>query len=663
MRPHPIKETLQKLKPFIGKKTDLLWIRYQTAEKIEKPEWERNINLLAQKYGVDVVEDTIILPPPSPEVSAGDIDIGTIRYLNHTPIGFGLKKSELTRHVGIFGSTGSGKTSLSKNILRQLILQNIPFIVFDWERNYRDLISEHENLKVFTVGTTVSPFYFNYLAVPPGLSFQEYVKSVVDVYKRAYIGGVGSDSVLLKVLDKAYQENKVPTTKDLHEIMENQMKGKLKGREMLWKQSTMRMFDFLGYGGTGDMLNVRDNYPVKDLFNDFIIFELGGLSSPYDKRFFIEMFTLWYWLHKEHDGIQHESLKHVLVFEEFHNIVESSDKEDFIQKMFRQIRKYGTGLVVIDQTPSLIPNAIFENLYTKITFTLNHWRNVKAIADAMFMAFDEIKFIGMLKTGQAICRLSARHTQPFLLEVPFLGEGTVVGDEALTQHMSRFSVYSRLKPAPLEEPKGIRSFQKQESLTPLAKILLADIGAEPFIPISKRYKKLGLGAAQGTDVQKELLEKGYVNPVTIDGKKFLEITDQAKQTLKKYDMTPSSGYGRGGFEHSYYINEIKIHLVDSGGFVFIEQDDIDIVGYRLKIDGEHTIAVEVETGKSDIKKNLAKLANYKADERYMIVTNKAGEAKINTVFAKTDHRITQHIKVFSAKEFIKQYSSTSSSNP
>ena len=117
-------------------------------------------------------------------------------------------------------------------------------------------------------------------------------------------------------------------------------------------------------------------------------------------------------------------------------------------------------------------------------------------------------------------------------------------------------------------------------------------GAEPFIPISKRYKKLGLGAAQGTDVQKELLEKGYVNPVTIDGKKFLEITDQAKQTLKQYDITPSSGYGRGGFEHAYYINEIKTYLVDSGGFVFIEQDDIDIVGYRLKIDGEHTIAIE-----------------------------------------------------------------------
>ena len=99
----------------------------------------------------------------------------------------------------------------------------------------------------------------------------------------------------------------------------------------------------------------------------------------------------------------------------------AATKKILSRKCFARSENTGPGLVVIDQTPSLIPNAIFENLYTKITFTLNHWRNVRAIADAMFMAFDEVKFIGMLKTGQAICRLSARHTQPFLLDGPVFG--------------------------------------------------------------------------------------------------------------------------------------------------------------------------------------------------------------------------------------------------
>ncbi len=45
-----IKSTLQKLKPFIGKKADALWVRYNTGDRIEKQEWEQMINLLAEKY-------------------------------------------------------------------------------------------------------------------------------------------------------------------------------------------------------------------------------------------------------------------------------------------------------------------------------------------------------------------------------------------------------------------------------------------------------------------------------------------------------------------------------------------------------------------------------------------------------------------------------------
>jgi hypothetical protein len=41
-----IKEILRKLKPFIGKKADALWVRYRTGDRIEKQEWEQVINLL-----------------------------------------------------------------------------------------------------------------------------------------------------------------------------------------------------------------------------------------------------------------------------------------------------------------------------------------------------------------------------------------------------------------------------------------------------------------------------------------------------------------------------------------------------------------------------------------------------------------------------------------
>lgn len=651
MSTNQVKDTLRRLRPFLGKKVDSLWARWQTAEPDDRQDWEHRIQLLAHKFKIDAVDDRIILPPPPATDSPGSIELGSVSYLGKQYQRFGIDLATLTRHMGIFGSTGSGKTSLAKNILRSLYSRNIPFIAFDWESNYRDLLSEISDLKIFTVGRKAAPFHFNYLEVPPGLSYPEYVKSVVEVFSRAYIGGAGADSVLLKVFDQAYKLHDTPTTQDALKIMAGEMQDQLRGREMLWKQSTMRMFDFLCYGATGEMLSIRKNPPVDSLFKGCIVFELGGLTSPYDKRFFIEMFTLWYWLHLEHAGIEHETLKHVLLYEEFHNIVQGSDKEDFIQKLFRQIRKYGTGLIILDQTPSLIPNPIFENLTTKITFTLNHHQNVSAMANAMSLSPEERLYVGLLMQGQAICKVMGKTQRPFMLDVPYYQLGPNVPDNDLAKHMSQFSEYSKPPEAPMPEPTPIRSIPPKETLSPLGRVLFEDIAQKPFSPVSVRYKKLGLSAAEGTKIQKELLSQKLVKPVPLDGKKFLEPTARGKEHLKASKIEYSLDSGRGGLEHGYWIDAIRNKLASSS-FVFVEQNDIDVVAYKLDQSGEWTIAIQVETGKSDIAKNIGTLGEFEADSRFMIGTNKPALAMIEKLLSKQTEAIQASVQAKLAKPFL-----------
>lgn len=644
MKIHPIKSTLQKLKPFIGKKADSFWIRYQTSDRLERQEWEQTINLIAQKFGVDPVDNEVVLPPPSANVLKGDLHIGNINYLDHPTSDFSLNLPELTRHMGIFGSTGSGKTTLAKNIIRKLIKKKVPFIVFDWERNYRDLLIESKDIKIFTVGDKPSPFYFNYLNRPPGITYQEYVKNVIDVFNRAYIGGVGSDSVLLKVFDQAYIENRIPTTKDVQEILRSEMKSKLRGREMLWKQSSMRMFDFLCYGGTGELLDYPETYPTEKLFDDFVIFELGSLASPNDKRFFIEIFTLWYWLYKEHEGIENETLKHVLIFEEFHNIVLNSSKEDFIQKIFRQIRKYGTGLIVIDQTPALIPNPIFENLYTKISFSLSHAKNVQAISNAMFMDYEERQFLGMLKTGRAICRLMGRYDRPFLIDVPFKESGSNVSDKDIKRHMQVFSEYSRPNKPGTEKWGNIRSIQKVETLSPLGRIMLENISLKPVIGLVKRFKELGLKVSHGYKVIAELASLGMIEPRTIDGNRLYDLTIKGKKILGKKAFLK----GRGGLEHRYYIEKIREYYLGKEGFTFIEKDDIDLVVENI----HRKMAIQVETGKSDIQANLHKLGTYQADQKYMICTNPETTVRVRDLFKDLIVPDKKNIQIVFVRDFL-----------
>jgi hypothetical protein len=631
-----LKETLRKLKPFIGKKADKLWIRYMTADRLEKQEWEQVINLLAEKYRISAIEDSITLPPPVNEESRGDIFIGNTQYLSQPSQKFSLNLPELTRHMGIFGSTGTGKTTLAKNILRELARQEIPFIVFDWEKNYRDLIKESKEVKIFTVGTDISAFYFNYLKMPPGIYYREYVKNVVEIFNKAYVGGAGSDSILLKVFDEAYQEKDLPTTKDAKSILEGQMKGKLRGREMLWKQSSLRMLQFLSYGGTGDVYNTDQSFPIEDLLKGFIVFELGGLANNNDKRFFVEMFTLWYWLYKENQGMEDEKLKHVLVFEEFHNIVENSQKDDLVQKIFRQIRKYGTSLIIIDQTPSLIPTPIFENLYTKITFSLNHKKNVTAIADAMYMDTQERKYIGLLKTGQAICRLMGRYDHPFMLSIPFTKSILNIPDSEIKEHMKDF----------------YKDYRPKFTPSPLQRIFMEDLLKNPFDGSDQRGKRLGLIPRDSVKIQNDLISSGIINPLNIDKRKLFELTEKGKKSLQKLGYKIDSKDKNQGLEHRYFIGKIREVFIAKGWFPFKEKSDIDLVIEK----SDKIIAVEIETGKNkteQTQKNIEKLLKFKADQRFILPTNETAMAKTRNLFSEINLPRQESIQIIPVKEFLK----------
>ena len=645
-----VKSKLRQLKPFIGEKADRIWVRYTTGDKFESRQWEQMVNLLAEKYKINSIEEEIILPPPDRETAKGDIQIGRTSYLNKPAHEFGINFYELTRHVGIFGSTGSGKTTLTKNTLRELIHNKIPFIVFDWEKNYRDLVGEYKNVKIFTIGADTSPFYFNYFKMPDGLSYKEYVKNIIEVFNKAYLGGVGSDSVLLKVFDSAYRQHEVPTTQDALDILDGDMKGeRLRGREMLWKQSSLRMLEFLSYGGTGDIFNVNNFYPIEKLLKDHVVFELGALASSNDKRFFIEMFTLWYWLYKEQQGIQDEKLKHVLVFEEFHNIVENSAKEDLIQKIFRQIRKYGTALIIIDQTPSLIPNPIFENIYSKITFSLNHKRNVTAIADAMFMDFGQSKYIGLLETGQAICRLMGRYNHPFLIDIPFSKSEQNISDQVIRDHMADFyKDYTPEKPA-LDELEPLQVPTKVFTPSPLERVFLDDLLNNPFVGVDKRAKRLGLVPRDSTLIQNTLIENKIIRPVVIDRRKLFELTEQGEKIIAqlglkfKKDKNQSIG-------HRYFVEKIKELFEKSGWTVFKEKSDIDLVAQM----GDRTVAIEVETGKNkteQIEKNVGKLVPFAAADRFIVATNENAFLKIQNIIS--EFNPSESLQLYPVKEFIK----------
>lgn len=649
-----IRTTLQRLKPLYSLpeqlKIDMLWMRYKSADYKERQEIEQLINRLATSHGLEGVDEQIILPPPPETDTEGVISIGKVMYLDKQLFDYKLKLSELTRHAGIFGSTGTGKTTLARQIIKSLVENKVPFIIFDWEKSYRGLIKEFPAVKLYTIGRDAAPLRFNFFKVPPGIGYKEYVKSVIEVFNKAYVGGVGSDTILKRVFDAAYSMNRLPLLSEVKSIIDMSMRGRhnMRGREMLWKQSAMRMIEFMLYGGTGEMYCAQNADSIETLFDNFIVFELGGLANSNDKRFFTEIITLWYTLYLEHKGIEDETLKHALIFEEFHNIVENSEKEDLIVKSFRQLRKYGTGMIALDQTPSQIPNSIFENMGTKITFSLDHHANVRAVANAMYMDKDQVGFIGLLRIGQAIVRAKERYPYPFLISVPFGGKTVQLSDEDIRAHMKPFLHLSKSDKPAINVRQTIQTSPGYE-YTPHtgALILLQEIAVLPFLGTDERYKKLGISSRIGTGFKEKLIDNGYLRPVQVDRKVLYELTDKARTylRLRKIKIPVQA---RGGIEHNFWLEKLKDHFRARNGFPFKEKDDIDlVVEYH-----DSTTLIQVETGKSDIQKNIKTMLEKNCDSLMMIATNRPAEAKIRNIISDSSLPGREKIQVHLAKDFL-----------
>jgi len=198
-----IDSKLKTLKPILGEKKvmKLRAMYYFEDDFRAKREIENRIDLLISTKVKTDINDQIILPPPVEEQCSGDIHLGDVEYLGKYVCPFNLKQKDLNRHMGIFGSTGSGKTTLAKNLIRKLHKKDLPFMIFDWETSYRSLVREFKDVEVLTVGKDIHPLHLNILDVPPGISKDEYAKSLITLLAEDYLSGAGSDSPDITIVD------------------------------------------------------------------------------------------------------------------------------------------------------------------------------------------------------------------------------------------------------------------------------------------------------------------------------------------------------------------------------------------------------------------------------------------------------------------------------
>ena len=530
-----IQDMCQALRPVIGEQADKLWQSYIYADEESKEEIEETIELLAlSNLRNDVTNTTPVFLPPSREEAQGEIEIGHVVYNGKILHPFGLKKSELFQHLSCFSRSGGGKTNLGFLILKSLARQNVPFLVLEWKRNYRDLLPfpEFQQLRVYTIGRNVAPFRFNPLIPPKGVDPKSYLKKLLFVLADSFLLGPGALYIFQCALDDVYQRAGVyngtvkiyPTFHNVFEWIESFSRN-LRGREMLWAASCLRTISCLCFGQIDDIINTNSNQDLEKLLQQQVIFEMDALSHT-DKVFFIQALLLWI-----HDyrltQPQREELVHAIFLEEAHHILPKHGKylagnESIIDVIFREIREYGEALLVYDQMPSEISKACLANSYCTIALNAKEKADVATLAGSMLLDDSQKNALGEMEIGKAIVKLQGRIMKPFMVHIPLVPvKKGIVTDEMLADKMKP---YISIEPANL-----------YDDLSDNEKELLRDIALLPNSGVAARYHRCGLSGRQGDKIKHLLLEKGYIQEqevISDKGKsKALRLSEKGKKVL------------------------------------------------------------------------------------------------------------------------------------
>ena len=545
-----IRQLCLRLKPILGSKIDQIYEAYLSEDSEGKKQVENYLELLAAKYIFqELGQPETILLPPSKEKAAGEYQIGTVQYAGKDLYPFGLKEGEWIQHVAILGRSGAGKTNVGFLILEQLKKKGKPFLLFDWKRNYRDLLalSEFKDVEVYTVGRNIAPFTFNPLIPPAGTNPKTWLKKLNEVIAHAYCLGNGVLFLLQEAVDAVYEEagvydgtvEKWPTFKD---VLLKARNMDTRGRESGWLSSTLRALSTLCFGEMDKLVNSSNNKTIGHILDQNVILELDALTQS-DKTFFIQS-VLLYLHHKRMTEERREDFKHTIIIEEAHHILSDERRslvggQSVMDIIFREIREFGESLILLDQHPSKISLYALGNTYCTICMNLKHKTDINAMGQCLLLD-KEREILGTLEVGQAVVKLQGRIARSFQITIPeFIIEKGKISDALIQQHMQNIAPAEPEEDFRLPNQVTVEVAKKPESIDNSVLAFLKDIQQHPDSGIAERYKRLEISVRQGQKLKIKTLEKGLVEESTRTIKtgrlKVIQLTQKGRATLSEID--------------------------------------------------------------------------------------------------------------------------------
>lgn len=364
-----------------------------------------------------------------------------------------LNLNSLTAHTFITGSTGTGKSNTIYKMIDELRNKNKNFLVIEPAKGeYKNVFGGYDDVNVFGTNSKytellrINPFKF-----PENIHILEHIDRLIEIFNACWPMYAAMPAVLKEAIEETYRkigwdldnsiflgEHKIyPSIKDLVSILPDVIKFSSYSDEVKsnYIGALVTRVKSLTTGLTGQILT-NNELSVDKLFTENCIIDLSRVSSMETKS--LLMGIVFMRLQEDRFSNTKDSnnkLNHVTILEEAHHLLRKSSMSqnqesgnlqgksvEMISNSIAEMRSYGEGFIIVDQSPDLLDSSVIKNTNTKIILKLPDKSDRDLVGKAANLNDEQIKEISKLNTGVAAVYQN-NWSEPILAKIDeFTGE-------------------------------------------------------------------------------------------------------------------------------------------------------------------------------------------------------------------------------------------------
>jgi DNA helicase HerA-like ATPase len=354
--------------------------------------------------------------------------------MNHEePTAVSLSKRSLASHTFVTGSTGSGKSNTVYQILHVAEKKDVRFLFIEPAKGqHTDIFDSNANITVYGTNPEISdllkidPFSF-----PKGIHVFEHMDRLVEIFNVCWPMYAAMPAVLKEAILNSYEDcgwdlynstnkfsNKLfPTFADLlNELVlvintsaySEEVKSNYQGSLVTRVKSL----------NNGLCKQIFSGHELGDaaLFDENVIVDLSRIGSQETKSLIMGILIMRLSEYRSNSNIRHNSeLRHITILEEAHNILRRNSVEqsgegsnvsgksvEMISNAIAEMRTYGEGFIIVDQSPGAVDVSAIRNTNVKIIMRLPDDSDRKVAGKASGMKDNQVDEIAKLPTGVAV---------------------------------------------------------------------------------------------------------------------------------------------------------------------------------------------------------------------------------------------------------------------